>query len=531
MNNLDKSSSNGMHPSLLSAIEHLSFIVIDLNEQNSKILDFSKGAEKVFGYTKQEIIGKKTSILHLAKDTKNLHHILIKIKKTKQPIEEEFFLLRKNRETFPAHFHFHPYYENKKVIGAIGILFDLSEQKAAEIRFNQLFNNMANGVAVYNAINDGEDFEFVNLNKAGQKLSSANIKEIRGKKVTEVFPGIKEIGLLDVFREVYKTGKPKLHPLTRYKDDRIEEWVENYVYKLPSGEIVAIYEDTSERERAIEALRINEIEKLVNEQRTQELLDKTESIEKSRKALSYLLEDVNESRAELKNVNEQLENVNRELEAFAYSVSHDLRAPLRHINGFINLLLKPENIEDKDKIIKYTDIIAKSAKKMGQLIDDLLLFSRIGRGAINLNEFSLDKLVKEIIEESKPQINDRDIEFKLSKLPKLKADRNLMNIVFSNLIGNAIKFSQNKKKAIINIEGSNDESGNILISVKDNGAGFNMKYADKLFGVFQRLHTENEFEGTGIGLANVQRIIHKHGGKIWAEGEVNKGATFYIKLN
>lgn len=271
------------------------------------------------------------------------------------------------------------------------------------------------------------------------------------------------------------------------------------------------------------------LEELVKK-RTEELESQTASVEESKKALTFLLEDVNEAREDLKNTNDQLINVNQELEAFAYSVSHDLRAPLRHIHGFIDLLNKAVSQSDLKKVDDYSKVISKSAHKMGILIDDLLSFSRIGRNKLKKQPFDVNEVIQDILNEYASTLNDRKIVFDIAKISEVTADRNLIRVVLSNLIGNAIKFTRNRKNAKISIGELITENTEKIIFVKDNGAGFNNKYVQKLFGVFQRLHTEDEFEGTGVGLATAQRIIHKHGGKIWAEGKVDNGATFYIKI-
>ncbi len=262
--------------------------------------------------------------------------------------------------------------------------------------------------------------------------------------------------------------------------------------------------------------------------RTFELEKKNKNILDSRKALALLMEDVNESREELKDVNQQLENINEELKAFAFSISHDLRAPLRHIRGFIDLLKLPENNQNPEKINEYLDIISASSHKMSELIDGLLKFSRIGRTKELRDKFELNELVQEIIQELNHEITDRNVIFKIDNLPEIESDRNLIKIVFMNLIGNAIKFSKNNSKTFIEIGIHDKNEENTTYFVKDNGAGFNMKYAHKLFGVFQRLHTDEEFEGTGIGLATVHRIIQRHNGKIWAESKLNEGSCFYF---
>lgn len=225
----------------------------------------------------------------------------------------------------------------------------------------------------------------------------------------------------------------------------------------------------------------------------------------------------------------QLSEINQELETFAYSVSHDLRAPLRHIAGFIDLLKKNLAGKTDEKSERCFSIIKNAAQHTGALIDDLLTFSRIGRKEIIRTELNINDTVSNVLEKFQVVINSRNIKISVSELPAVKADEMMINLVFQNLIANALKFTSKKENAKIEI-GSFKENNKDVIFVKDNGAGFDMNYYDKIFGVFQRLHHVDEFEGTGIGLATVKRIISKHGGKIWAEGKVKEGAIFYFYL-
>jgi PAS domain S-box-containing protein len=234
-----------------------------------------------------------------------------------------------------------------------------------------------------------------------------------------------------------------------------------------------------------------------------------------------------EERVELRT--RQLESANKELEAFAYSVSHDLRAPLRAISGFTKILTEDysEKIEDEGQRI--CNVIQNEASRMGQLIDDLLSFSRLSKTSMQTAPTDMSPLVQQIFEEIKKQYENRKVKFISGELLPAEADISLLRQVWINLLSNAFKFSS--RKEIIEIEvGCYKKSGEIIYFVKDNGAGFDMKYADKLFGVFQRLHSLNEFQGTGVGLAIVQRIIHRHGGRVWAEGEIDKGAKFYFSI-
>jgi len=226
----------------------------------------------------------------------------------------------------------------------------------------------------------------------------------------------------------------------------------------------------------------------------------------------------------------ELESTNKELESFAYSVSHDLRAPLRHVVGFSELLQKQAASLLDDKSQRYIKTILDSAKKMGRLIDDLLSFSRIGRAETKKSLVNLEQLVKDVVSEIVQETRGREIVWKIDALPVCYGDRSMLMLVLANLVSNAVKFTRMRTRAEIEIGCADGDNDDLEMFVRDNGAGFDMQYANKLFGVFQRLHRADEFEGTGIGLATVQRIIHRHGGKVRAEGTVDQGATFYFSL-
>jgi len=225
----------------------------------------------------------------------------------------------------------------------------------------------------------------------------------------------------------------------------------------------------------------------------------------------------------------ELESAYKELEAFSYSVSHDLRAPLRHIAGFTELLSGSINATCSEQAKDFVNRIRKSAHDMGKLIDDLLDFSRMGRAELRRSEVDLQELLETVLLEIQPEIGGRNILWQKGELPSVQADPALLHQVFVNLLTNAIKYTRPRDPAKIEI-GSKIEPKEVIVFVRDNGVGYDMQFADKLFGVFQRLHRQDEFEGTGVGLANVRRIISRHGGNTWAEGKLGEGATFYFSL-
>ncbi|MCF6240459.1 MAG: ATP-binding protein [Bacteroidales bacterium] len=381
---------------------------------------------------------------------------------------------------------------------------------------------------------DAYTWRFVHANEAARNNLGYSMEELQTLTPLDLKPEHTQDTFAELLKYLHTGEKEKIiFETVQQRKNKSLYHVEVHLELLNFGLkplFLAIILDLTERrknERKQNEFRKN-LENLV-ESRTQELEIQTEQLKKSQKAMIYLLEDVNMARKELQETNRALQLANEDLEAFSYSVSHDLKAPLRAIEGFLKIIMAKysEYIDDEGK--ELFSLIFNNLSRMKELIDGLLQFSHIQRKKIIYSEINIEQIFKKVYDELSSDIDPRKYRFYMKKLPACKGNINLIERVITNILSNAIKYSDTDRKTIIEVS-AKEKHNTIIYAVKDNGIGFDMKYADKIFNVFQRLHTVEEYQGTGIGLSLVKRIITKHGGKIWVESEKGKGTTFYFSL-
>lgn len=404
------------------------------------------------------------------------------------------------------------------------------ELHASEDRFRLLFTQMLEGFALHEIICDDKgnpvDYRFIEANQAFEKLTGLPAREIIGKTIRQVLPDTEQDSI-DKYGQVALTGQSIV--FERYARE-LDRHYTVHAYCPQRGQFAVISEDITERKR-------QETQILAARAALQRLLAEADQ---SRRALLSVVEDQKIAEEQINKLNAELEQriiertaqlqaANKELEAFAYSVSHDLRSPLRAVDGFSRILL--EEYEDKldAEGKRLLNVVRTNTQRMDQLITDLLTLSRITRGEMQFSRIDMTALVHTVYHEIASSETQGAISFSVAHLPDAFGDPTLLRQAWSNLLSNATKYTMPKTERRIEI-GSYAEDGMNVYFVKDNGVGFDPAYTHKLFGVFQRLHTTAEFEGNGVGLAIVQRIIHRHGGRVWAEGQVNQGATFYFAL-
>lgn len=386
-----------------------------------------------------------------------------------------------------------------------GFCVDITEQKIAsqQLHYSEaimrgIFDYMSSGSGIYEVKNDGSkgsDYIIRFFNRESLRQERKELKDVIGKSLQDLRPRINEFGLVQVLQKVYQSGQAMYLPSTHYVDENFDSWYDNWVFKLPTGEVVTIYNDVSDTVKYQESLQNSnlQLEKMVQD-RTQ-----------------------------------KLQEINDELKAFTHSVAHDLRAPLRSIEGFAMILAEDHQESLAPEAKRLLHVIHKNVKQMDRLIADLLALSKLSRQDLNIAPTDMHALVQDCFNEISIPHSLDGFEIVLKDLPTIHCDAVLLKHVWMNLIGNAIKYTMPSAKKYIEI-GTVQEGKNTIFYIRDSGMGFDEKYSDKLFQLFQRLHSDDQFEGSGVGLAIVHRLITKHDGKVWAKGIPNQGAEFFFSL-
>jgi PAS domain S-box-containing protein len=437
----------------------------------------------------------------------------------------ELLGLRRDGTEFPADIMLSPV-ETDRGTKTLAVIRDITDRKRIErmhLQFRALFESVPGSFLVLKP-----DLTIVAVSDAYLKATMTKREQIIGCALFDVFP--------DNPHEQSATGVSNLRTsLNRVRENKTTDTmaIQKYDVRRPDGVFEERYWSPINSpiigaDGEVEYLvhRVEDVTDFVRQKQNSEPA-RAESGMQAR--LEQMEAEIFRSSHEVQTANERLRQANEELESFSYSVSHDLRAPLRHIDGFVNRLGKIPAVLADEKGRRYLDIISQSARHMGNLIDDLLVFSRMGRVEMRASKVNLELMVNDVITGMADEIKQRNVVFNVHDLCTVQADPPMLHQVLANLIGNAVKYTRTRERAEIDVTAKETPEEHI-VSVRDNGVGFDMEYVHKLFGVFQRLHRAEHFEGTGIGLANVRRIIQRHGGRTWAEGKVNEGATMYFSL-
>jgi PAS domain S-box-containing protein len=452
-------------------------------------------------------------------------------------VDDEYFW-RADKSGFPVEYWSYPVIEDGQITGSVVTFLDISVQKKMFFELRQTKEYLEKLIAHANSpiIVWSKELRIEKVNRAFERLTGISADDAVGRKA-DILVTPDEKNTFPVLIEKARQGErlEMVETDIQHQDGNIKTviWSFANILGVDEKEIVATIAQGHEITARKKAE--NELRKLTRHlarkvaERTADLESKLAELDKSQTAMLFMVEDLNGTTAELKAEREKLEFANRELEAFSYSVSHDLRSPLRAINGFSKFLMEDhyESLDDEAK--RLLNVIRENASKMDALITDLLDLSRIYRAEMKRSEVEMGSMVREVFSELTSIEKQQAFSLDMDNLPVIHCDPGLMKQVWLNLLGNAIKYSAHAETKKI-VVGCRKQDDGLVFSVQDFGVGFNQKYHGKLFGVFQRLHRDNEFPGTGVGLSIVKRIIIRHGGKVWAEGKVNEGATFYFYL-
>ena len=414
-------------------------------------------------------------------------------------------------------------------LGAVFVAQNFNKlAKANQQRYSSLFAASRDAIFVIDTAG-----KYQEANAAALDLVGYSLAELRKMTVNDILHLQNSPPSYDRAKLWSEGGQVEIE--VRHKDGHaisVEMTISPFQVQRQQSLVIGIARNISER-KELEAYRLRQQEQLEQlvATRTVELQERVGEVEKLNTTMNQMLAEMQSANQNLAVTQKQLQTSNEELEAFSYSVSHDLRAPLRHIDGFLHLLLEREKLTLDETSQHYLKNVIEATNRMGALINNLLELSRTTRTQLKYATVNTQEMVQSVIEELNPVLENRTVDFQIDALPPVIGDQGLLRAVWMNLINNAIKFTAHKENAIIQISAQPTKEGDqVTFSVKDNGAGYNPAYSEKLFMVFQRLHNESEFQGSGIGLATVKRIINRHGGDVWADGEEGVGATFYFTL-
>ncbi len=500
-------------------------VVVD---PGGRIRRVNKQADQLFGYSREELLGQEVEVL-VPERLRGKH---LERRKGGQAASHframgaghELVGRRRDGGEFPVDIMLNPL-ETEEGPVVIATVRDITERKHVEqlhLQFRALFESLPGLYLVLTP-----DLTIVAASDAYLKATMTKREEILGRGLFEVFPdnpcdpaasGVSNLRTsLDRVRQTATTDTMAIQKYDVRRQDGV--FVERYWSPVNSPILGA--------DRQLEYIihRVEDVTEFVRQKKNASS-GETAGL---RARLEQMEAEVFRNGQELQTVNRQLQEANQELESFSYSVSHDLRAPLRSVDSFSRIVLEEYGPKLDDEGRRLLDVVRSEAQRMGQLIDDLLDFSRLGRQELKAMKCDLTALTQNVFDSLESPLRSRVKQFNLKQLPPAYGDPAMLRQVLFNLIANAVKFSRHAPSPALEIGGTAGDGLNTYY-VKDNGVGFDPRYVHKLFGVFQRLHSESEFEGTGVGLALVQRIIHRHGGKVWAEGRVNAGATFYFTL-
>ncbi len=510
--------------------------IMVLDEQNNP-MDVNKRACEILGYSKDELLLiNAASLIHEEDLSSKDHQAAMEKLSRGESIQVEYRLRRKDGEFVPIEL-------STKILDEgqfLNVIRDIQKRKQAEADIQrhqkelQLFKSVFDASEEAIAISDAEG-QLVYINPAHQDLFGHTLEQARQANYRDYYPPESVEILNDIVVPTLERGDSWEGVLDVFGADgtRFPLWERADAIHDEDGNLLFAFgfmHDFSEQIRVEDELRKHrdELEELVD-QRTSDLAVQVTESEKLNNALTNLLEDFQAANEILDATGQKLAEANQELEAFTYSVSHDLRAPLRAIDGFSQILLEDYSEQIPEDAVRYLDKISEGALHMGSLIQDLLDLSRLSRKPLQNSLIEPMLIVEHALMVLTQEQEGRNLKIDIHDLPPCKGDLSLIKQVYLNLIGNAFKFTRLEDSPVIEIGWQNGVRETIYF-VRDNGVGFDMEFATNLFGVFQRLHPVEQFEGTGVGLAIVQRIIRRHGGRVWAEAELDKGATFYFTI-